>query len=43
MDTGVSFPGDKAARHDADHSSPSSTTVKNTWSYTYTPPYIFMV
>jgi hypothetical protein len=28
---------------EADHSSPKSLEVKNTWIYTSTPPYIFMV
>jgi hypothetical protein len=32
-----SFPGGKA-----DHSSPSSAEVKNAWSCTSTPPYVFM-
>jgi len=26
----------------ADHSPPSSGNVKNAWSYTSTPPYVFM-
>jgi hypothetical protein len=26
-----------------DHSPPSSTKVRNWWSYTFTPPYIFLV
>jgi len=36
-------------RHDhvlcreADHSPPSSAEVKNAWSYTSTPQYVFMV
>jgi hypothetical protein len=25
---------------EADHSPPSSTKVKNTWSYTFVPPYV---
>jgi hypothetical protein len=28
--------------HEADHSPPSSAQVKNAWSYTSTPQYIFM-
>jgi hypothetical protein len=28
---------------EADHSPPSSTEVKNVWSYTSTPQYVFMV
>jgi hypothetical protein len=35
------FPGDKAAG-EADHSSPSSAEIKNTWIYTSTPSYVFM-
>jgi hypothetical protein len=27
---------------EADHSPPTSVTVKNTWIYTSTPPYVFM-
>jgi hypothetical protein len=27
---------------EADHSSPTSAEVKNTWIYTFTPPYVFM-
>jgi len=38
MDTRGSFPGGKAARHEADQSPPSSADVKNTWVYTSTPP-----
>jgi hypothetical protein len=30
--------GVKRPRREADHSSPSSTEVKNAWSYTPTPP-----
>jgi hypothetical protein len=35
LSTGVKLLG-----HKADHSPPSSTKVKNAWSYTSTPPYI---
>jgi hypothetical protein len=38
MDTGGSFPGVKRPGREADHSPPSSAEVKNTWSYTSTPP-----
>jgi len=38
LSLGVKRPGRKA-----DHSLPSSTEVKNAWSYTSTPPYVFMV
>jgi hypothetical protein len=34
---GVKRPG-----READHSSPSSAEVNNAWSYTSTPPYVFM-
>jgi hypothetical protein len=33
-----SFPGGRAAGHEADHSPPSSAKVKNAWSYTSAPP-----
>jgi hypothetical protein len=42
MGTTGSFPGGKAARHEADHSPPSSAKVKNAWSYTSTPQYVLM-
>jgi hypothetical protein len=38
MGTMGSFPGGKA-----DHSRPYSAEVKNAWSYTSTPQYVFMV
>jgi hypothetical protein len=31
--------GIKGLRREADHSIPKRVEVKNTWSYTYTPPY----
>jgi hypothetical protein len=34
--------GVKRPRREADHSPPSSTEVKNAWSYTSNPPYVFM-
>jgi hypothetical protein len=37
-----SFPGGKAAGHEADHSPPCSAEVKNAWRYTSTPQYVFM-
>jgi hypothetical protein len=33
-------PGVKRPGRDADNSPPSSAEVKNTWSYTSTPPYL---
>jgi hypothetical protein len=33
----------KRPGREADHSPPSSVEVKNAWSYTSTPPYVFMV
>jgi hypothetical protein len=33
-----SFPGVQQLEHDVDYSPPSSTKVKNKWSYTSTPP-----
>jgi hypothetical protein len=41
MGTGGSFPGDKAAGREADHSPPTSAEVKNTWIYKSTPLYAF--
>jgi hypothetical protein len=38
MILGIKWPG-----HEADQSSPSSAKVKNAWSYTSTPQYVFMV
>jgi hypothetical protein len=37
LSLGVKRPG-----READHSSPSSAEVKNAWSYTFTPQYVFM-
>jgi hypothetical protein len=34
--------GVKRPRREAEHSPPSSTEVKYAWSYTSTPPYVFM-
>jgi hypothetical protein len=34
--------GVKRQGREGDHSPPSSTEVKNAWSYTSTPPYVFM-
>jgi len=34
-------PGIKRAEHEADHSPQPSVEVKNMWSYTSTPPYVF--
>jgi hypothetical protein len=34
--------GVKRQGHEADHSPPSSAEVKNAWSYTSTPQYVFM-
>jgi hypothetical protein len=36
------FPGVKRPRREAERSPPSSAEVKKTWSYTFTPPYVFM-
>jgi hypothetical protein len=33
----------KQTEHKTDHSSPTRAKVQNVWSYTSTPPYIFMV
>jgi len=32
----------KRSGHEADHSPPSSAEVKNAWSYTSSPHYVFM-
>jgi hypothetical protein len=37
-----SFPGVKRPGREADHSPQSSAVVKNAWSYTSTPQYVFM-
>jgi hypothetical protein len=34
--------GIKLPRRVADHSPPSNADVKNAWSYTFTPQYVFM-
>jgi hypothetical protein len=39
---GTPFLGVKRPGHEADHSPPSSADVKNAWSYTSTPQYVFM-
>jgi hypothetical protein len=36
-------PVKKPAEREADHSSPSSAEIKNAWSYTSTPTYVFVV
>jgi hypothetical protein len=35
-------PGIKRPWREADHSPPSVAEIKNAWSYTYTPQYVFM-
>jgi hypothetical protein len=42
LGTGALSQGVKWLGNEADHSPPSSAKVKNAWSYTSTPPYIFM-
>jgi hypothetical protein len=42
MNTGILSLGVKRPRREADHSPPSSAEVKNAWSYTSTPPYVFI-
>jgi hypothetical protein len=42
MGTGGSFLGVKRPGREADHSPPYSAEVKNAWSYTLTPQYVFM-
>jgi len=42
MGTTESFLGVKQLGCKHDHSPPSSAEVKNVWSYTATPPYVFM-
>jgi len=36
----ASFPGDKAAGHEGNHSPPSRAEVKNAWSYIYPLSYM---
>jgi hypothetical protein len=36
------FPGIKQQGCEAEHSPPTSAEVKKTWTYTSTPPYVFM-
>jgi hypothetical protein len=43
MGTRGYFPEGKAAGREADYSNPPSAEVKNAWSYTSTPQYVFMV
>jgi hypothetical protein len=43
MGTRGSFPGVKRPGREADHSPPARAAVKNAWSYTSTPKYVFMV
>jgi hypothetical protein len=42
VDTQGTFPGGEGKAVEDDHSSPTNPEVKNAWSYTSTPPYIFM-
>jgi hypothetical protein len=42
MGTAVFSPGVKQLGREADHSSPTSDEVKNTWMYTSNPLYVFM-
>jgi hypothetical protein len=35
-------PGVKQQEHEVDHSLPTSSEFKKTWTYTSTPPYVFM-
>jgi len=41
--TGTLSLGVKRPGREGDHSPPSSAEIKNAWSYTSTPPYVFMV
>jgi hypothetical protein len=40
--TGVFSPGENRSEREADHSPPSNTEGENAWSYTSTPPCVFM-
>jgi hypothetical protein len=42
MGTRGSFRGVKRPGREADHSPPSSAEVRNAWSYTSSPQYVFM-
>jgi hypothetical protein len=35
------FPGEKQTEHEAENTPPSIAEVKNAWSFTCTPPYVF--
>jgi hypothetical protein len=37
------FPEVKRPRREADHSPPCNAEVNNTWGYTFTPSYVFVV
>jgi len=39
---GFHYPGVKRLGREDDHSHPFTTEVKNAWSYTSTPQYVFM-
>jgi len=41
--SGVLLPAIKQPGYEADHSHPSRVEVKNAWSYTSSPQYVFMV
>jgi hypothetical protein len=43
MDVMDSFLRGKVSRAKVDHSSPSSAEIKNAWSYTSIPSYVFLV
>jgi hypothetical protein len=40
---GALSPGVKWPGNEANHAPPSSAEVRKAWSYTFTPPYIFMM
>jgi len=42
MGAGGSSPGVKLPAREADHSPPCNEEAKNEWSYTFTPPCVFM-
>jgi hypothetical protein len=39
---GAIFLGLKLSEHEGDHSPPTSAKKRNTWIYTFVPPYVFM-
>jgi hypothetical protein len=43
MDTRDSISGSKVAKYEADYSPSLTALFEKEWSFTFTPPYVFMV